>query len=410
MQFDGIFWPQLKGIQDGEYKLDRTRKALEALGNPHYNLQNIIHIAGTNGKGSTTAFLKSVLNANGFLVNIYTSPHLVSVHERIQIHSQNITDEALIQNTSEVYRTLKNVDLEDSLTYFEAMTVIAFHSFAKNKADFNIIEVGLGGRFDATNVVGSPLLSIITSISLDHTDYLGDTLEKIAVEKCEIIKPNSHAVMTFQKSQGVRDVFTQKCNSVSIDGVVCQEIRQFNNGLASTFQSQNATTVLKALEIIGHKIHFNFEEEKSIQAMLQTKWRGRMETVFVNQIQREILVDCAHNFDGISKFIEFIGKQSGRKALVFGMLSRKIREDIFLFLRNALNENLLDAIITVNFGQDGECFPSNELSNSISHERCFSAEDFPQALNFAKDFDQIFLCGSIHLVGDFFAQYKLYNA
>ena len=138
MQFDGILWPPLRGIQDGEYKLDRTRKALETLGNPHNNLQNIIHIAGTNGKGSTTAFLQNVLNANGFSVNVYTSPHLVKVNERIKIHSQNISDSSLLQNTKEVYYALKNENLENSLTYFEAMTVIAFYSFAKNQANFNL--------------------------------------------------------------------------------------------------------------------------------------------------------------------------------------------------------------------------------------------------------------------------------
>ena len=410
MQFDGILWPPLRGIQDGEYKLDRTRMALEVLGNPHNSLKNIIHIAGTNGKGSTTAFLQSVLNANGFSVNVYTSPHLVKVNERIKIHSQNISDASLLQHTKDVYRTLKNANLENSLTYFEAMTVIAFHSFAKNQADFNIIEVGLGGRFDATNVIANPLLSIITSISLDHTEYLGTNLESIAVEKCEIIKQNSNAVMGFQKFENIYKIFEAKCQKMNVQYQVCREIKQFNSNLASTFQSQNATTVLRALEIISQKINFHFDEEKSIEAISQTKWNGRMETVFLKEIGRDILVDCAHNFDGISKFIEFIAEQNGRKVLIFGMLSRKIRQDIFLFLRESLEKKLLDAIITVNFGEDGECFPSNELSDAISHKHCFAIENFAQALNFTKNFDTIFLCGSIHLVGDFFKTYNLYDS
>ncbi len=410
MQFDGIFWPPLRGIQDGEYKLDRTRKALEVLGNPHYSLKNIIHIAGTNGKGSTTAFLQNVLNANGFSVNVYTSPHLVKVNERIKIHSQNISDASLMQNTKEVYSILQSHNLENSLTYFEAMTVIAFHSFAKNQADFNIIEVGLGGRFDATNVIANPLLSIITSISLDHTEYLGTNLEAIAVEKCEIVKQNSNAVMGFQKSESIYKIFEEKSISINAGYQICREIKQFHNNLASTFQSQNATTALKALEMISQKINFHFDEEKSIEAISQTKWKGRMEKVFLKEISREILVDCAHNFDGISKFIEFIAEQSGRKVLIFGMLSRKIRQDIFLFLRESLEKKLLDAIITVNFGDDDECFPSIELSDAIAHKHCFAVENFAQALDFTKNFDTIFLCGSIHLVGDFFNKYNLYDS
>ena len=410
MQFDGIFWPPLRGIQDGEYKLDRTRKALGALGNSHNNLQNIIHIAGTNGKGSTTAFLQSVLNANGFSVNVYTSPHLVKVNERIKIHSQNISDESLLQNTKEVYYALKDQNLENSLTYFEAMTVIAFYSFAKNQADFNIIEVGLGGRFDATNVILKPLLSIITSISLDHTEYLGTNLESIAVEKCEIVKQNSNAVIGFQKLESIYKIFEEKCQEMNTEYEVCRKITQFNNNLASTFQSENATTVLKALEIISKKINVHFDETKSIEIISQTKWKGRMENVFLKEIGREILVDCAHNFDGISNFIEFIAKQSGRKVLIFGMLSRKIRQDIFLFLHKSLEKKLLDAIITINFGEEDECFPSRELSEAISHKHCFAVENFAQAFNFTKIFDKIFLCGSIHLVGDFFGKYNLYNS
>ena len=135
-----------------------------------------------------------------------------------------------------------------------------------------------------------------------------------------------------------------------------------------------------------------------------------METVFLKEIGREILVDCAHNFDGISNFIEFISQQSGRKVLIFGMLSRKIRQDIFLFLRKSLEKELLDAIITINFGDPGECFPSKELSEEISHKHCFPVENFSQAFDFTKNFDKIFLCGSIHLVGDFFRKYNLYDS
>jgi len=409
MQFDGISWPQLKGIQDGEYKLERTQKALDVLKNPHKKLKNIIHIAGTNGKGSTTAFLQNVLNANGFSVNVYTSPHLVKVNERIKIHSQNISDENLEKYTKEVYYSLQNAELEDSLTYFEAMTVVAFYAFEKIPADFNIIEVGLGGRFDATNVITRPLLSVITSISLDHMDYLGNTIEAIATEKCEIIKESSLAIMGFQNDKIAYNVFTKKCHSIGIEFEICEEVEKFGNTLDDTFQAQNATTTLKALEIISKKTNFHFERERAIETILNTKWKGRMETVFVNKINREIVVDCAHNLDGITKFVEFIAKQSGKKVLIFGMLSRKIRPEIFTILNECLESLTLNLIITVNFGEDGECFPSNDLRDAISHKHCVSMENFNDALAFTRNFDKIFLCGSIHLIGDFFAKYNLYD-
>lgn len=406
IQFDGITWPPLRGIQDGEYKLKRTKDALEVLGNPHLQLKNIIHVAGTNGKGSVVAFTKSILNNYGHSCNIYTSPHLVKINERIAIHSENISDSLLQKYTKEVYFLLKNYNLHDTLTFFEGMTVLMFYIFSKEKADFNIIEVGLGGRFDATNVIENPLISVITSISLDHQNYLGDTYEQIAVEKCEIIKQSSYAIMGLQSNESVYEVFQKKCMQMQSRYVICKDVDTSLDFFRGTYQMHNVSLVMEVLKIIGSQLKIDFAKERVMNVIRGTKWRGRMENVTVNG--KNILVDCAHNIDGISKFLEYISLQQGRKILIFGMLKRKIVDDIYTIVRGALNQKWIDTVATVNFGGEEECLQSELLANAMNHENCFFVEDFESALKLAQSYDKIFLCGSIHMVGDFFAKYNLY--
>ncbi len=407
MQFDGITWPPFRGIQDGEYKLKRTKDALAVLGNPHEKLSNIIHIAGTNGKGSVSAFLQNVLNEYGFSCNVYTSPHLVKVNERIKIHSQDISDDMILQYTKEVYYILKNTGLENSLTFFEGITVVMFYIFAKEKADFNIIEVGLGGRWDATNVIVQPLLSIITSISLDHQDYLGDTLEAIAVEKCEIIKPHSNAVIGFQEKESIYDVFRNKCNNIGAIHSVCSELEFFNNKLDNSYQKQNATLTLKALEVISKMISVEFKRQKCVDIIANTQWRGRMQKVFLGEFNREILVDCAHNFGGIYQFLQYIKTQNGTRVLILGMLKRKINQQIYEEINKALYRGEIENVITVNFGGTEECVNSQTLADFINHKNCIPAENFHNALLLAGKFDSVFLCGSIYMVGDFFQTFNI---
>ena len=160
------------------------RDLLAKLGDPHKHLPPVFHVAGTNGKGSTCAFLRSMLEAAGYKMHVYTSPHLVRFHERIRIAGKLIDEDELV----ELLETCRKFSAPDSVTFFEAATAVAFAAFAKHHADFTIIEVGLGGRLDATNVIPKPLVSIITRLSMDHRDYLGDTIEKIAGEKAGIIK------------------------------------------------------------------------------------------------------------------------------------------------------------------------------------------------------------------------------
>lgn len=399
MHIEGKVWPPLIGIQDGEYKLERTLNALAVLGNPHMHLNNVIHVAGTNGKGSNVSFIKNILNIHGYTTNVYTSPHLVKINERIQIHSLDISDESLQQYTEEVYFMLKEYALDDTLTYFEGLTVIALYVFAKKHADFNIIEVGLGGRFDATNVITNALISVITSISMDHQDYLGNTLELIAKEKAEIIKMNSMAAIGWQSDKNLYNIFKRKAESVHTQYRFCMELKSISPKIDISYQKQNANLSMLAIEMIGKKLGIDFDYTKSINAINQTCWIGRLQRFFVRSINRDITMDCAHNIDGITAFLEYITKNEGFPILICGMLKRKVTPEIVNLIRSFLDRNPVAQMMIINFDGFEECLPSDEFANAINHERCLNAEDFTSALNLATNDQTIYICGSIHLIG-----------
>jgi dihydrofolate synthase/folylpolyglutamate synthase len=398
MQIDGNLWPPLKGIQDGEYKLVRTLEALSCFGNPQNELTNIIHIGGTNGKGSTVSFVKNILNAHGFTTNVYTSPHLVTVNERFQIHSKDISNQALQRYTEEVFFTLKKHNLENTLTYFEGLTVVAFYIFAKEKADFNILEVGLGGRFDATNVSNHTLISIITSISLDHQDYLGNTVELIATEKAEIIKPNSMTAIGVQSKNSLYEIFQNKAKSVNSQIEFCKTLQSVTPQIDASYQKQNANLALLAIKMIGKRLDINFDIAKSIDAIAQTKWAGRLQKTHIKTINRDIIIDCAHNIDGISQFLEYIKGLSGG-TLIIAMLKRKFTTEISNILHAFLHENKGFKIITTNFEDADECLPADEFAHHVTHPNCTHSNVIKEAFALSQNAENIFLCGSIHFVG-----------
>lgn len=402
MQIDGKIWPPLKGIQDGEYKLTRTLNAFSVLGDCHLNLKNVIHVGGTNGKGSSVSFIKNILNAHGYTTNVYTSPHLVKVNERIQIHSRDITDDVLRRYTEEVYFLLKKHNLENTLTYFEGLTVIAFYIFAKERADFNIIEVGLGGRFDATNVIRNPLISVITSISMDHTDYLGDTLEAIAGEKAEIIKMDSMVAVGFQMKDSLYRIFENKAKSFHALCRICTKMESVSPQIDISYQKQNANLAMLAVGMISDRLGIGFDYVKSVDAISQTKWPGRLQKVFVRSIGREVTVDSAHNVDGIAKFLDYIMERGSHAVLICSMLRRKVTPEIFRLLQGFLESNPSASIITTNFEDFEECFPSKDFCRAINHERCSDSGDLAHALKSVPDGKAVYLCGSIHFIGNFF--------
>ena len=187
-----------------DLSLDRIKTLLQKLNNPQEKLKNVINCVGTKGKGSTCAFLKSILEHHGKSVNMYVSPHLQRFNERIILKDKEISDELLNEVLKQTMETIQKNNL--SLTFFEATTSATYLAFQKNPADYTILECGLGGRLDTTAVINDPIAQIITPISYDHMEFLGDTLEKITAEKCGILKQDTQIIIAKQSSQVLKQI------------------------------------------------------------------------------------------------------------------------------------------------------------------------------------------------------------
>ncbi|MGB0720649.1 MAG: bifunctional folylpolyglutamate synthase/dihydrofolate synthase, partial [Bdellovibrionales bacterium] len=257
---------------------------LDKFGNPHRRLPPVIHVAGTNGKGSTIAMLRAIYEAAGYKVHVYTSPHLIRFNERIVLAGKQITDDHLESLIDETLALNNDADA----TFFEAATAMAFAAFTHTPADLCLIEVGLGGRLDCTNIIEKPALSIITKIAMDHTDYLGDTIAKIAGEKAGIIKQNVPCVIAAQSDDGVYAVFEGR-------GAPIIRAKPYNKSPALTgdHQIKNADTVLTAIEALQHQFPVT---NTQIEHGLQTAhWPARLQSLNIDG--REITLDGGHNED-----------------------------------------------------------------------------------------------------------------
>lgn len=324
--------------------LERTAKLLDFLGNPHRRLK-LIHVAGTNGKGSTTAMIANILSNAGYSTGMYISPHLYRNTERMTVDGREITEEDFVRYASEVLdkvRLMREKGLEEP-TQFEMYTAMAFLYFEHSKVDFAVVEVGLGGRYDATNVI-DPLLSVITSISYDHTDILGDTIEKIAYEKAGIIKDGSRVVLYPQLYPEAASVIEEICREKGSRLVRAEEasvvLRDYNERgqlidygyrgydikgmklpLIGDHQLKNTAVALAAiaeLEEMGH-----FVGEPAIRAGIETViWPCRLSIASNEPL---ILIDGAHNEDGINSLEGALRKYFSSRKIIFviGMLKDK---------------------------------------------------------------------------------------
>lgn len=274
-----------------DLSLERVTGLLEALGDPHLKIPPVFHIAGTNGKGSTAAFLRALVEAAGKTVHVHTSPHLVNWHERYRIGKKGggkfVTDKVL----ERAVLAAEKANQGRAITVFEIMSAVAFLLFSQKKADYAIMEVGLGGRFDATNVLEKPAISIITPIGLDHEAYLGDTLEKIAFEKAGIIKPGVPVVIGLQ-DEAVLEVLCDAAAQKNAPTIIARQDFDFyveggrliftdENGLldlslpslAGVHQLENAGLAIAAARAVLPGLSF----EVCDRAMRQTVWPGRFE-------------------------------------------------------------------------------------------------------------------------------------
>ena len=275
-----------------DLSLSRLESLLEKLGNPHKNLPPTIHIAGTNGKGSTLSFINSILKNNNYSVHTYTSPHLEKFSERININNKQVDARRLLTSL----KFVKKINKDRPITFFEITTAAAFVLFSKYKADFLILETGLGGRLDATNIIPKKFLSIITSIGIDHEEFLGNTLKKITNEKLGIIKNTNNIIIAKQNKEVENFIFKKlkKMNSVyyynkdykfkKIDKN--KFFYQFQNikrnfskpSLEGDHQMENASTAITAA-IVLKKNNYNIKINSLGKSISNTKWPGRIEKI-----------------------------------------------------------------------------------------------------------------------------------
>ncbi len=316
--------------------LERIGELCHKLGEPQGKLK-FIHVAGTNGKGSTCSMLSSVLQSAGYRVGLYTSPYIKAFNERMQINGQNISDDELAEIT-EYIKPVADA-MTDSPTEFELITAVAFEYFKRHDCDVVVLEAGMGGRLDSTNIIESSLLSVITGIALDHTAFLGDTVEKIAAEKAGIIKTGC-PVLFGGTHNGAAQVIAERAEACGSEflrvnyndlKMLATELSgtQFDFGahknmriqLLGAYQPRNAAVVISAVEILRRR-GLAISEEALRAGLAAAKWSGRFELLGREPV---VIFDGAHNPDGIASAIESIKLYFGSQKiyLLTGVLRDK---------------------------------------------------------------------------------------
>lgn len=404
--------------------LDNIKKLTELLGNPQEKYK-IIHIAGTNGKGSTSNMIHNVLATSGYKVGLFISPFLQEFTERIQINKKQIDKQALADITQLVKEKI-DIMLEEGYnhpTEFEIVTAIGFKYFEQEKIDFLVLEVGLGGRFDATNVVKNSLVSVITSISYDHTEYLGDTLEKIAFEKAGIIKENSNVVI-YPQAENIVNVIKEQAdkknsrvyltdkNNIKIikTDIYGQTLSYLDNKvfnldsftirLLGEHQVYNCLTALKVFEILKNN-GVNITSESIKKGLSTCFFTGRFEIIQTNPT---IILDGGHNISGIEYFSKTIKKYFGDKKIIlfYGMLKDKHPENLVNHLIDISKE-----IYTLTPNMPKRAMDSKELKDLLDSKtdkiKITAIDDFSQIKHILSQFSDdevIAFVGSLYLIGD----------
>jgi len=320
--------------------LKRTEALAHRLGNPQKRLK-FVHIAGTNGKGSTAAFLEGILSAAGYSVGLYTSPYVVRFNERIRLNNSEISDQDLADYTGRVKETVEEMVREgfEHPTEFEFITALAFLYYFEKKSDVVVLETGMGGRFDAPNIIQVPAVSVITKISYDHMEILGDTLSKIAFEKAGIIKPGGNVVTYPQEEsalQTIESVCAEKnarlfyANPDELSGIeLVRGSLEFTHPVHGRIQTSivgmhqvyNASVAIKAAEVLNNS-GFSIEAADIRSGFHKASWLGRFELL---RTRPDFYIDAAHNPDGVASFIDTFKRiYPGKKAIIiFGVMKDK---------------------------------------------------------------------------------------
>lgn len=365
-------WLESKQGQVFQYKMEKIRYALDLLGNPEGNLP-IIHVAGTNGKGSTIAFMNQLLQSQGLRVGSFVSPHMVSVHDRICINNQPIADEHYRQLLEQIHDLEQEVArVYEPFRYFEVMVLMMFLYFKDKALDVVLLEVGIGGLLDTTNVV-DPLVSVISTVGMDHQDLLGSSLGEIAEQKAGIIKPKRPVVLGPVRPE-VLEICQRKAEQAGAplyrSGWEFQlEEGRFENGslaldalelgLAGRHQEENAAVALQAFWLFMQASEREIDREKAKQALAQTRWAGRLEQV--SQLPT-IFLDGAHNVPAVERLVAHIQNQREQDVtILFSALKRKdFKEMLELVQRELPKANLL----LTSFAYDGAISDEDVLAGS----------------------------------------------
>jgi dihydrofolate synthase/folylpolyglutamate synthase len=407
-----------------KFNLENITILLERLGRPD-RAYPCVHIAGTNGKGSTAAFLEKILRDAGFRTGLNTSPHLERINERIRISGEEIADERFAEIFTRVHAVIEELLAEGKLrahpTYFECVTALAFEAFAREHVDFAVIEVGLGGRLDATNVV-SPLVSIVTRIDFDHENFLGHSLREIAGEKAGILKPQVPAVFAAQLPEA-REVLLERakelrCPVVETGEVFSVENEAMESGLARAtaveiasgktfsleprlagrFQLQNALNAVAAARILQNR-NYRITDENIETGIATTEWPGRLERL---QTRPDVYLDGAHNPGAakeLARFLEenFVGR---RVYLIFGAMRDKAVDEVTGMLFPRAQEVIFTQPRTpraVSARQLAEMAGDHAKKFAVIEDAEHALES---ALSKAGPEDAIFITGSLYLVGE----------
>ena len=395
--------------------LERTKELCKRLGNPEKSLK-FIHVAGTNGKGSFCAMLSSVLKETGIRVGTYTSPYVKVFNERMMVNGEMISNEELAEITEYIKPIADS--MEDKPTEFELITAIAFEYFKRKKCQLVVLECGLGGRLDSTNVVENVLLSVITGIALDHTSILGNTISEIAREKAGIIKENTPVLFCGTGVEAQRPitevaktknapVFFVDRESVNIkkqtlDGTIFdyELYKNLEISLLGKYQVENATNVLQAIRLLNNHGFMRISEDSIRRGLKNAKWHARFEVILDTPL---MIFDGGHNPDGVCKAVESIKAYLGEKRVYtitgvmadkdYNFIASKISEvskKVFCITPN--NERALSSEsykeVFLNLGIEAESFDTVESAINSSIEQ-------------AKKDNGVILClGSLYMYGE----------
>ncbi|KEA04632.1 bifunctional folylpolyglutamate synthase/dihydrofolate synthase [Rhizobium rhizogenes] len=426
---------KLMGLHPKGYdlSLDRITRLLDILGNPQNKLPPVIHVAGTNGKGSVTAFCRALLEAGGYSVHVHTSPHLVNWHERYRIGVKGGRGELVADAVfAEVLRRIADANGGEKITVFEILTAATFTLFAEHPADAAVIEVGLGGRFDATNVISDPAVSVIMPISLDHQPYLGDRVELIAAEKAGIMKAGRPVVIGHQDYDAALDVLISTAERLRCPTAVFGQdfsaheeygrlVYQDEFGLGDLplprlpgrHQYANAAAAIRAVKAAG----FTVTEAMMEKAMMSVEWPGRLQRLTEGELLQhapegaEIWVDGGHN-PGAGEVIaeamaSFEERQPRPLFLIIGMINTKdpvgyfkaftgLAEKVYCVpIRGS--EAMIDPVILANSAYDAGLVaePMSTVRQALDEIRELAVPNMPAP--------RILIGGSLYLVGDVLA-------